>query len=301
MKNVKKLCVCFLVAILLLFGCGNSESDVSSAKAKTDSSAVADGEAAESTSEAKGENEKTVKITDFEDVNTDAVTLIALGNSDVPVGQYSEEIFRNLGFWDTIQSKISYGANVKEVLSQVEEGTVDCGVVYATDAATAEEIKVVCTAPEDALNTPVIYPAAVLNNSENPTAAKAFLNFLLSDVAVQEFEKVGFEMATDKKTVEVASDKACTLNVFAAASLMESLTSIQKLFNEQYPDITLVYNFDSSGTLQTQIEQGASADIFFSAAQKQMDTLQEEGYINGDTVTNLLNNKIVLIVPGEKE
>ncbi len=301
MKNVKKSCICFVAAVLLLFGCRNSGPHVPSAKAKTDSSAVADSEAAESTSKIETEMEKPVKITGFEDVNTDAVTLIALGNSGVPVGQYSEEIFRNLGFWDNIQGKVSYGTNVKEVLSQVEEGTVDCGVVYATDAATAEGIKVVCTAPEDALNTPVLYPAAVLKNSENPTAAKAFLNFLLSDGAVHEFEKVGFEMATDEKPAEVASDEACTLNVFAAASLMESLTSIQKLFNEQYPDITLVYNFDSSGTLQTQIEQGASADIFFSAAQKQMDTLQEEGYINGDTVINLLNNKVVLIVSGEKE
>lgn len=297
MKNVKKLLACFLTATLLFSGCGNSGSNASTANTKPDASTETESEVSEVSSETEAATEQASGISSFEDVNTDAVSLIALGNSDVPVGQYSEEIFTNLGFWDAIQSKISYGTNVKEVLSQVEEGTVDCGVVYATDAATAEGIQVVCTAPEDSLNTPVLYPAGALSSSQNPEAAKAFLNFLLTDAAVSEFEKVGFKMATTEEPTEVTVDGACTLNIFAAASLTESLTAIQKLFNEQYPDITLVFNFDSSGTLQTQIEQGAAADIFFSAAQKQMDTLQEEGYIDADTVKDLLNNEVVLIVP----
>jgi molybdenum ABC transporter molybdate-binding protein len=291
MNNVKKICFCAIISMALISGCGKSENNTSADKAKTEP-------VSNSTTKTE-EVEATNTITRFEDVNSDAVSLIALGNSDVPVGQYSEEIFRNLGFWDNMQSKISYGTNVKEVLSQVEEATVDCGVVYATDAATAKGVNVVCTAPEETLETPVIYPAAILEQSANQDAAKVFLNFLLTDDAVEEFETVGFKMAADHEPEDITVDGAYTLTVFAAASLTESLTEIQKLFNVQYPDITLVFNFDSSGTLQTQIEQGASADIFFSAAQKQMNILKENGYINEDTITDLLNNEVVLIIPKE--
>jgi molybdate transport system substrate-binding protein len=81
--------------------------------------------------------------------------------------------------------------------------------------------------------------------------------------------------------------------------MTESFKEIQKLFNTKYPSITLVFNFDSSGTLQKQVEQGAAADIFVSAAQKQVDALQKEGYINGDSVIKLLQNEVVLIVPNK--
>lgn len=293
MKTLKKT-MGFMVMAMVLFvcGCGNSAS---ANKAQDGTLAVSQTTETEKSIQAIAKTE----ITEFADLNTDAVSLIALGNSDVPVGQYSQEIFQNLGFWDNIQSKISYGSTVKEVLSQVEEGSVDCGVVYATDAATSDGVKVVCKAPEGSLNTPVVYPVAPLNNSQNPQAAQAFLNFLLTDDAISEFKKVGFQMATDVKPTEVTADTACTLNIFAAASMTESFNSIQKLFNDKYPNITLVFNFDSSGTLQKQIEQGASADIFVSAAQKQVDALQQEGYISGDSVINLLQNEVVLIVPKE--
>lgn len=84
---------------------------------------------------------------------------------------------------------------------------------------------------------------------------------------------------------------------FIAASLSNSMEEIQKNFNEIYPDIEIFYNADSSGTLQTQIEEGARCDIFFSAAQQQMDALVEEGLVQKDTVTDLLENKVVLIKP----
>ena len=239
-------------------------------------------------------------IATFEDVDTDKVKLIALGNSDVPVGQYSQEIFESLGFWKNIQSKISFGTNVKEVLSQVEEASVDCGVVYATDAATATGIKVICEAPEGSLKTPVVYPVAMLSGTKNPDAGKVFLNYIQADTALSEFKKVGFSVAVAVPAAEMEyTGKACTLNVFAAASLTESLSVIQKTFETKYPDIKLVFNFDSSGTLQTQIESGAVADIFFSAAAKQMSALSTEGYIADDTKIDLLTNKVVLIVPAK--
>ena len=298
MKPVYLMITVLMAAMLLMSAC-QAESPSISGSAKESASAAetdalqtpgADESGSETTAEAK-------EITGFADVNTDKVSLIALGNSDVPVGQYSQEIFESMGVWNDIQNKISFGTNVKEVLSQVEEKSVDCGVVYATDAATAKGVKVVATAPEGTLKTPVIYPAAVLSGSKNQEAAKAFLNFLLTDEAVSAFEAVGFKMATDDKAADVKVDGSCTLNVFAATSLTESLNEIKTLFEKKYPDIKVVYNFDSSGTLKTQIEQGAEADIFFSAAQKQMKGLDEEKYIESDTIKNLLNNEVVMIVP----
>ena len=88
---------------------------------------------------------------------------------------------------------------------------------------------------------------------------------------------------------------------FIAASLSNSMEEIQKDFNEIYPGVEIFYNADSSGTLQTQIQEGARCDIFFSAARQQMDTLLEEGLVKEDTVTDLLENKVVLIKPAGGE
>lgn len=127
----------------------------------------------------------------FEDVNADKVSLIALGNADVPVGQYSQEIFTNMGVWDAIQKKITFGSNVKEVTTQVKEKAVDCGVVYATDAYSAG-LTAVAEAPAGMLKTPVVYPAAVTRSSKHAEAAKAFLDYLQTDACSAAFEKVGF-------------------------------------------------------------------------------------------------------------
>jgi len=236
-------------------------------------------------------------IVSFEDLATDKVSLIALGNSDVPVGQYSEEILTTLGIWDKIQSKVSFCGNVKEVLSQVSMGSVDCGIVYATDAATTDKVKVVTTASEDMMKTPVVYPAAVLKETANNEAAQAFLNFLLTDEAKDTFIKAGFTYLADKTPGEFKTDVACTLSIFAAASLTESLTEIGDLFMAENPNVKVVFNFDSSGTLEKQIESGAAADLFFSAAQKQMTTLADGGYLMDGSKTDLLGNQVVLIVP----
>ena len=134
-------------------------------------------------------------LASFEEVGTDKVKLIALGNSDVPVGQYSEEIFTNMGIWDELNAdgKITFGSNVKEVLAQVEEGAVDCGVVYSTDAATSEKVDVVATAPEGT-HKPIVYPAAVLKNAPNAEKANEFLAYLKTDVCADVFESVGFSI-----------------------------------------------------------------------------------------------------------
>lgn len=94
-----------------------------------------------------------------------------------------------------------------------------------------------------------------------------------------------------------AEDTSGDLYVFIAASLNNAMEEIQKDFNEDYPDVNILYNADSSGTLQTQIEEGSRCDIFFSAATKQMDALVDEELAKKDSVVDLLENKVVLIKP----
>jgi len=134
------------------------------------------------------------KITGFADLAN--ASLIALGNSDVPVGSYSLEILSYLGLdIAALESagKVTYGSNVKEVTTQVSEGTVDCGIVYATDAFSAG-LTVVDTATKDMCKQ-VIYPAAMLRQTKNADAAKAFLEYLKSDEAMAVFTSVGFKAA----------------------------------------------------------------------------------------------------------
>ena len=94
-----------------------------------------------------------------------------------------------------------------------------------------------------------------------------------------------------------ASGESVQLTVFAAASLTETLNEISEQYKTVAPNVELVFNFDSSGTLKTQIEEGADCDLFLSAAQKQMNALQDEALINTDTRVDLLENKVVLAVP----
>ncbi len=134
-------------------------------------------------------------IQNFEDLGTDKLSLLALGNEDVPVGQYSTEILTNLGILDKLEAdgKITYGSNVKEVTTQVSEAAADAGIIYATDAYSAG-LTVVDQAGSD-LCKQVIYPAAVLNISENQEAAKELLAYLQTDDCMKVFEAVGFTAA----------------------------------------------------------------------------------------------------------
>ena len=94
---------------------------------------------------------------------------------------------------------------------------------------------------------------------------------------------------------EAAKNDEVNLTVFAAASLTETLEEIGENYSRENPDVKVVFNFDSSGTLKTQIEEGAECDIFISAAQKQMDQLED--YIDPETRRDILENKVVLVVP----
>ena len=117
--------------------------------------------------------------------------MLAIGNSDVPVGQYTQKIFAYYGIDEAaIASKLTYGNNVKEVTTAVSEGTVDCGIIYASDAYSAN-LTVVASATAEMCGQ-VIYPAAVLNTSEHQDAAAAFLAYLQGAEASAEFEAVLF-------------------------------------------------------------------------------------------------------------
>lgn len=123
----------------------------------------------------------------------DGSIMLAMGNSDVPVGQYTQKIleYYELNEDDLVAAGvITYGSNVKEVTTQVSEATVDCGIIYQTDAFSAG-LTVVDTAANDMCGQ-VIYPAAVMNVSKNAEAAQAFLEYLTSAEADAVFENVGF-------------------------------------------------------------------------------------------------------------
>ncbi|MDV3427135.1 MAG: molybdate ABC transporter substrate-binding protein [Bacillota bacterium] len=136
----------------------------------------------------------TSAVANFEDAATDKVKKIALGEpKSVPAGQYAEDVFTSLKVLDKVKAKAVYGDNVRTVLTYVESGNADCGVVYATDAATTTKVKVVCEAPKGSCKD-IIYPAGIVKASKNQEASQAFLKFLQSDTAAAKFEKYGFVM-----------------------------------------------------------------------------------------------------------
>ena len=138
-------------------------------------------------------NEK--KLEKFEDI--EKADSIALGDpASVPAGQYAQEALTNLGIWDKIQDKVSFGTNVTEVLNQVAAASADAGIVYATDAASmADKVEVVAEAPEGSLSKKVIYPVAVVKGTAHEEVAKEFVAFLQTDKAITVFEDYGFSSA----------------------------------------------------------------------------------------------------------
>lgn len=131
-------------------------------------------------------------ISSFDDLK-DVEGNIAIGDPEsVPAGQYAQEVLNNTGIWDDVESKLSLGTDVTAVLNQVAQGSADCGIVYATDAKSTDDVKVVCEAPEDALDTPVIYPVAAIKDTNDTDATKAFMDFLQTKEAKDVFVDYGF-------------------------------------------------------------------------------------------------------------
>ena len=135
-------------------------------------------------------------ITSFEDLSTDALTRIALGEpKSVPAGRYAQEVLTSLGLVDAVKPKAVYAKDVRQVLNYVATGNVDAGIVYSSDARVSDDVKVVATASEDS-HSPVVYPIAVLQDSANPEAAREYEDFLFTPEATTIFEEYGFMAAS---------------------------------------------------------------------------------------------------------
>lgn len=131
-------------------------------------------------------------IKNYKDLINSNVVSLGIGEpKSVPAGQYSIEIFNKLGINEKVNSKLVYGKDVRTILSWVETGNVDAGIVYKTDAISSDKVKVVSTAPKDS-HTPVIYPAAIVSDSKFQNESKKFLKFLKSKKAINIFIKFGF-------------------------------------------------------------------------------------------------------------
>jgi len=130
-------------------------------------------------------------VTGFHDA--DKANTLALGDpASVPAGQYAQEVFINLGKWEAVSSKASFGTSVTEVLNWVAEGSADAGVVYATDAAVNKKVEIIEEAPAGSLKTKVIYPVGMVSGTSHPTEAKLLIDFLRSDAALRVFTEYGF-------------------------------------------------------------------------------------------------------------
>ena len=131
-------------------------------------------------------------VSDFQDLTKAAVKTVAVGEPQtVPAGKYAQEVLTHFGIYDQVKPKLVLAKDVRQVLTYIETGNADAGIVYATDAKISKKVTVVATAPENS-HSPVVYPASVIKNSTNPAASKAFLEFLAGEKARTVFEKYGF-------------------------------------------------------------------------------------------------------------
>lgn len=132
------------------------------------------------------------EVASFQDLAKPEVKFIAIGEPrTVPAGKYAQEVLTHLGLYDRLKPKYVLANDVRLVLTYVATGNVDAGMVYATDALTSHQVRVVATAPE-ASHSPVIYPVAVLKVSKNPGGARDFESFLVGPQAHTVFQKYGF-------------------------------------------------------------------------------------------------------------
>ncbi|MDD5700918.1 MAG: molybdate ABC transporter substrate-binding protein [Dehalococcoidales bacterium] len=137
-------------------------------------------------------DDSTLGLTSFNDLATDRVEKVAVGDpKSVPAGTYAHQAFDQLGITAQIQPKEILGSDVRQVLTYVESGNVDAGIVYSTDAMISSRVKVVASAPAE-INAKIVYPVAVIKASRIPDAANDYLNFLFSVQAKTAFEKYGF-------------------------------------------------------------------------------------------------------------
>lgn len=137
--------------------------------------------------------EKPFNLSSFEDIDPATIDHFAIGEPEsVPVGRYSKEVLETLKLWEPLQSKLVLSSDVRQVLTHVEMGNADIGVVYASDALISDKVKVVATAKPE-WHDQIVYPGAVIADSKHPEEAKAFLAFLAGEQGKEILKKYGFK------------------------------------------------------------------------------------------------------------
>ncbi|MEA5506780.1 molybdate ABC transporter substrate-binding protein [Halotia wernerae UHCC 0503] len=135
-------------------------------------------------------------ISNFQQLTSSNIKRFSIGDPEsVPAGRYAKEVLTNAKIYDQLKSKTIFAKDVRQVLSYVELGNVDAGIVYATDAKISNKVKVVATAPKNT-HKPIVYPVGAIKRTQNPEAAKEFIQFLSSDRATDTFKKYGFQIAS---------------------------------------------------------------------------------------------------------
>jgi molybdate transport system substrate-binding protein len=138
--------------------------------------------------------DSTLNIKDFKDLTREDIKKIGAGAPEsVPAGQYARDVFKYMNITDAIKEKLVFGTDVRAVLTYVETGNVDAGIVYKTDALISDKIKIVATAPAGS-HEPIVYPAALLTHAAQPKMAAKFYAYLTSADGKKVFEKYGFSV-----------------------------------------------------------------------------------------------------------
>lgn len=131
-------------------------------------------------------------IKNFNDLTKEATHQISIGTPEtVPAGKYAKESFKQMGIWEETEPKIVYAKDVRQVLSYVETGNVEAGIVYKTDANVSNQVDIVAVA-DSATHTPIIYPVGIIKASKQYDAAKDFYTYLQSKEALEVFVAYGF-------------------------------------------------------------------------------------------------------------
>lgn len=132
-------------------------------------------------------------VKSFEDINPGQLKNLAVGEPEsVPAGRYTKETFEKLGMWQKLQDQLVLGKDVRQVLTYVESGNADAGIVYASDAKTSEKVKVLATAKPE-WHKPIVYPGAVVASTKHSKEAQAFLDYLKSEKGQEVLKKYGFQ------------------------------------------------------------------------------------------------------------
>lgn len=131
-------------------------------------------------------------IESFADLQNDSVKQLAIGTPDsVPVGKYAKQLLQHEKLWDNVEAKIVYTEDVRQVLSYVETGNVDAGIVYKTDAIISEKVQIVATAREGS-HTPVVYPVGIVKGTKHLDEATDFFEYIQTPSALEVLESYGF-------------------------------------------------------------------------------------------------------------